>query len=294
MQHDGMRVPPPAGRAASLARLLRRRPGERGRDAPARPGAAGAGRARLGRACAPRRDARPRGAAYVAAPGRRLRTAGRRRRLVRRSAVLHAALRPEGAPRSTATRPGAATSSARRPPRACSRAPGRGRHRGREPDGRRNVRLPRRQRAPALPARRAGAAVTHVIEVPPLLDDRSFDQFAAGFGAWPPDERCWWTRTPPSGRRPTGSSACCPPARRSRRRGAERPLLTVPANDEVTHYWARAGFFAHAAELFEIHGTVPRATATGPARRAAGGDAGAAPTTSTPWWRRSRSGRRAS
>jgi len=44
----------------------------------------------------------------------------------------------------------------------------------------------------------------------------------------------------------------------------ERPLLTVPASDEVRRYWTRTGFFAHAAELFEVHGKVPRAAATGP------------------------------
>ncbi|MDP3909709.1 MAG: ATP-binding protein, partial [Gemmatimonadales bacterium] len=40
--------------------------------------------------------------------------------------------------------------------------------------------------------------------------------------------------------------------------GAERPLLTAPANPDVASYWARAGFFREAAELFEIHGKVPK------------------------------------
>jgi anti-sigma regulatory factor (Ser/Thr protein kinase) len=44
----------------------------------------------------------------------------------------------------------------------------------------------------------------------------------------------------------------------------EKPLLTVPTSDEVKRYWARAGFFHHAADLFELHGKVPRATTTGP------------------------------
>ena len=38
-------------------------------------------------------------------------------------------------------------------------------------------------------ARRAGDAVTRVVEVPAHFDDRSFDSFAAGFGEWPPEER---------------------------------------------------------------------------------------------------------
>jgi hypothetical protein len=31
--------------------------------------------------------------------------------------------------------------------------------------------------------------MTRVIVGPTHLDDRSFDQFAAGFGSWPPEER---------------------------------------------------------------------------------------------------------
>ena len=32
-------------------------------------------------------------------------------------------------------------------------------------------------------------SVTRVIEVPPHFDDRAFEQFAAGFGDWPPEEK---------------------------------------------------------------------------------------------------------
>jgi hypothetical protein len=42
----------------------------------------------------------------------------------------------------------------------------------------------------------------------------------------------------------------------------EKPLFTVPASDEVRRYWAKTGFFRHAADLFEIHGKVPRTSAT--------------------------------
>ena len=31
--------------------------------------------------------------------------------------------------------------------------------------------------------------MTRVIEVPAHFEDRSFDQFAAAFGAWPPEEK---------------------------------------------------------------------------------------------------------
>jgi len=39
----------------------------------------------------------------------------------------------------------------------------------------------------------------------------------------------------------------------------ERPTLAVPELEETAGYWARAGFFKHADELFELNGTVPRA-----------------------------------
>jgi hypothetical protein len=35
-------------------------------------------------------------------------------------------------------------------------------------------------------------------------------------------------------------------------------LLTAPTSGDVATYWARAGFFREAAELFEVHGKVPR------------------------------------
>src|SRR3989454_10360491 len=41
----------------------------------------------------------------------------------------------------------------------------------------------------------------------------------------------------------------------------ERPLLTAPTHADVLTYWTRAGFFREAAELFEIHGKVPRVKA---------------------------------
>jgi len=42
---------------------------------------------------------------------------------------------------------------------------------------------------------------------------------------------------------------------------AERPLLTAPTHADVLTYWTRAGFFREAAELFEIHGKIPRVKA---------------------------------
>ena len=54
---------------------------------------------------------------------------------------------------------------------------------------------------------------------------------------------------------------CSPRGRRWPRPARSVPLLTVPASDEVKRYWTRIGFFAHAADLFEVHGKVPKAEA---------------------------------
>ena len=106
--------------------------------------------------------------------------------------------------------------------------------------------------------------MTRVIEVPAHLDDRSFDQFAAGFGAWPPDERLLLDARGAQWASPYGLIGMLTAGQAAAEAKRERPLFTVPQSDDVKRYWARAGFFRHAAELFELHGKVPRAAATGP------------------------------
>jgi anti-sigma regulatory factor (Ser/Thr protein kinase) len=100
--------------------------------------------------------------------------------------------------------------------------------------------------------------VTALVEVPVSLDDRSFEQFAAAFAAAPTGTRvlidahaCEWAS-------PFGLVGLLCAGQALTERGA-KPLLTAPADRDVAHYWARAGFFRQAEELFEIHGTVPRA-----------------------------------
>ena len=106
--------------------------------------------------------------------------------------------------------------------------------------------------------------MTRVVEVPAHFDDRSFDQFAGWFGDWPPEERmlvdargCQWGS-------PYGLVGLLTAGQALAEAGREHPLLTIPQSDDVKRYWARTGFFAHAAELFEVHGRVPRSAATGP------------------------------
>jgi anti-sigma regulatory factor (Ser/Thr protein kinase) len=106
--------------------------------------------------------------------------------------------------------------------------------------------------------------VTRVIEVPAHFDDRTFDAFAAGFGGWPPDEKVLLDARGAQWASPYGLIGILTAGQALAESKCEKPLLTVPTSDDVKRYWARAGFFHHAAELFELHGKVPRASTTGP------------------------------
>ena len=106
--------------------------------------------------------------------------------------------------------------------------------------------------------------MTRVVEVPAHFDDRSFEQFAGAFGAWPPEERLLLDARGTQWASPYGLVGLLTAGQAVAEARKERPLLTVPASDEVRRYWSRIGFFAHAADLFEIHGKVPKAGATGP------------------------------
>lgn len=103
--------------------------------------------------------------------------------------------------------------------------------------------------------------MTRIVEVPASFDDKSFDQFAQSFGNWPPDQRCLFDARGAQWASPYALVGMLTAAQALTEAGAERPLLTVPASTDVRHYWARAGFFRHAADLFEIHGKVPKVQA---------------------------------
>ena len=100
--------------------------------------------------------------------------------------------------------------------------------------------------------------MTALVEVAQFFDDRSFEQFATAFAAAPKGERvlvdahaCEWAS-------PFGFLALLCAGQALAERHGPKPLLTVPADRDVAHYWARTGFFREAEALFEIHGTVPR------------------------------------
>ena len=104
--------------------------------------------------------------------------------------------------------------------------------------------------------------MTRVVEVPAHFDDRSFDQFADGVGAGG-SERLLFDAHATQWASPYGLVGLLAAGQAQVEQQRERPLLTLPADRDVAHYWARAGFFRHAAEYFELHGKVPRVAASG-------------------------------
>jgi len=97
-----------------------------------------------------------------------------------------------------------------------------------------------------------------IVPVPQSLDDRSLDQLAAGIGAWPPTERLLVDAHATEWASPAGFTALLTLGQALIEAGAVKPRLTLPANDHVTSYWAKAGLLEHAAEYYELHGKVPR------------------------------------
>jgi len=99
--------------------------------------------------------------------------------------------------------------------------------------------------------------MTRLIEVPTQFDDRSFDQFAASYAQAVDGERLLFDAHAAEWASPYGLVGLLAAGEAAARKG-ERPLLTAPANPDVVSYWARAGFFREAADLFEVHGKVPK------------------------------------
>lgn len=91
-----------------------------------------------------------------------------------------------------------------------------------------------------------------------MLDDRSFEQFAQSFAQGARTDRMLFDARTAQWASPFGLIGLLTAAQAVREMGGPAPVFTVPTADEVKRYWAKAGFFAHAAQLFEIHGRVPR------------------------------------
>jgi anti-sigma regulatory factor (Ser/Thr protein kinase) len=96
--------------------------------------------------------------------------------------------------------------------------------------------------------------MTTVINLPPSLNDRTFESVFAQLAATPPDARLLLDARHTRWASPYGLTALLTVAQAR----PEQPALYVPEADEAASYWARAGFYRHAAELFDLHGSVPR------------------------------------
>jgi len=97
--------------------------------------------------------------------------------------------------------------------------------------------------------------VTTVINMPPSLDDKSFELIFDQLAAVPPDVKILLDARRTRWSSPYGLTALLAVAQTR----LERPTITVPENDDTASYWGRASFFKHADGLYDISGRVPRA-----------------------------------
>ena len=97
--------------------------------------------------------------------------------------------------------------------------------------------------------------MTSVITVPPSLDDHTFEQVVEQLAAVPPDAKVIVDARHTRWASPFGLTALLTLGQTRE----ERASFTAPDNEETSSYWARTGFFRHAEELFDLHGSVPKA-----------------------------------
>jgi hypothetical protein len=101
--------------------------------------------------------------------------------------------------------------------------------------------------------------VTTVINVPPSLDESSFEQVLDQLAPLTGDEKILVDARHTRWASPYGLTALLTLAQT---RG-DRPGFTVPEAEDTSSYWARTGFFKYADDLFELHGSVPRSRPIG-------------------------------
>ncbi|HVX41519.1 MAG TPA: ATP-binding protein [Gemmatimonadaceae bacterium] len=96
--------------------------------------------------------------------------------------------------------------------------------------------------------------MTHVITVPPSLDDHSFEQVLEQVAPLSPDEKILVDARHARWASPYGLTALLTLAQTR----TERPALAVPELEDTASYWARAAFFQHAEGLYDMHGHYPK------------------------------------
>jgi anti-sigma regulatory factor (Ser/Thr protein kinase) len=101
--------------------------------------------------------------------------------------------------------------------------------------------------------------VTTVINVPPSLDEASFEQVLEQLAPLPGDRKILVDARHTRWASPYGLTALLTLAQT---RDA-RPAFAVPEAEDTGTYWARTGFFKFADELYELHGSVPRTRPAG-------------------------------
>jgi len=97
--------------------------------------------------------------------------------------------------------------------------------------------------------------VTSVITVPPSLDDHSFEQVVEQLATVPPDAKLVVDARHTRWASPYGLTALLALGQAREVRAS----FTAPETEETASYWARTGFFRHAEELYDLHGSVPKA-----------------------------------
>ena len=104
--------------------------------------------------------------------------------------------------------------------------------------------------------------MTRVVAVPTHFDDRSFDLFAKDF-TLAGEQRLLFDAHAAQWASPYGLVGLLSAGQAVQEQGLERPLLTLPRDRDVVHYWARTGFVERAEAFFEIHGHAPRVAPRG-------------------------------
>jgi anti-sigma regulatory factor (Ser/Thr protein kinase) len=97
-----------------------------------------------------------------------------------------------------------------------------------------------------------------VVPVPTSLDDRSLDSLAQALGSWPPPEKLLIDAHATTWASPYGLCALLTLGQAIAELKRAKPRFAVPESDETRSYWARAGFFRHAVEYFDLVGKIPK------------------------------------
>lgn len=100
-----------------------------------------------------------------------------------------------------------------------------------------------------------------VVDVPQRFDEASFEQFAAGLARADGGGRIIVDAHASEFTSPFGFVGLLAAGQALGERTGQKPILTVPGDRDVAHFWGRIGFVREAEQLYEIHGKVPRVKA---------------------------------